>query len=66
MNGLHRSRQHRIVAGVAGGLAESLHVPVWLIRVLFILALIPGGVPGLLIYGLLWLVLPEAPAVARR
>lgn len=56
--GLYRSRQHRIVAGVCGGLAEGLHLPVWLVRCVFLLFFLPGGVPGLLLYALLWLLLP--------
>ena len=70
MNQLHRSRDRRLVAGVAGGLAESFHLPVWLVRLLFILALLPGGIPGLLIYVVLWVVLPErtptAPGVGTK
>ena len=58
MNGLHRSRRNRIVAGVCGGLAESFGVPVWLVRFLFLLALLPGGVPGVLLYAILWIALP--------
>ena len=58
MNGLHRSRRQRIVAGVCGGLAESFGVPVWLVRLLFLLAMLPGGVPGVLLYVVLWIALP--------
>ncbi|HLH25270.1 MAG TPA: PspC domain-containing protein [Chloroflexota bacterium] len=58
MSGLHRSRRHRIIAGVCGGLAESFGLPVWLVRFLFLLTLLPGGVPGLLLYVLLWIALP--------
>jgi len=32
--GLYRSRRHRIIAGVAGGLAERFGVPVWLMRLI--------------------------------
>ena len=64
--GLHRSRSHRLVGGVAGGLAEAFHVPVWLVRLLFILAMLPGGVPGVLIYFVLWLVLPQDRSLDRR
>ena len=59
MNELHRSRRHRIVAGVAGGLAETFGLPVWLVRLLFLIALLPGGVPGTLLYVVLWIALPE-------
>lgn len=59
MEGLHRSRRNRMVAGVCGGLAESFGVPTWLVRFLFVLAMLPGGVPGALLYVILWVVLPE-------
>lgn len=35
--------------------------PVWF-RVGFVIALIPGGVPGILVYGLMWLIIPEEKA----
>jgi phage shock protein PspC (stress-responsive transcriptional regulator) len=56
---LHRSRRHRIIAGVAGGLAETFGLPVWLVRLLFLIAMLPGGVPGILLYVVLWIALPE-------
>ncbi len=59
MGGLHRSHRHRIIAGVAGGLAETFGLPVWLVRLLFLIAMLPGGVPGILLYVVLWIVLPE-------
>jgi phage shock protein C len=59
MSGLHRSRRNRIVAGVCGGLAESLGVPAWIVRFIFLLLMLPGGVPGTLLYVVLWIALPE-------
>ena len=55
---LRRSRRHRIVAGVCGGLAEWLGWRPLLVRVLFVLI---GALPflsGILIYVVLWLVIP--------
>ena len=57
--GLYRSRRHRIIAGVAGGLAERFGVPVWLMRLLWLLLLLPGGVPGVLPYLILWVLIPS-------
>lgn len=59
--GLYRSRDHRIIAGVAGGIAERFGVPVWLVRVIWLILLLPGGVPGLLPYLVLWVLIPEEP-----
>ena len=55
---LRRSRRSRVVAGVCGGLGEFFGLsPVWF-RLAFLLALIPGGIPGLLVYGLSWVIVP--------
>ena len=59
MNGLHRSRRNRVIAGVCGGLAETTGLPTWLLRFVFLLFLLPGGVPGILLYLVLWVLLPE-------
>jgi phage shock protein PspC (stress-responsive transcriptional regulator) len=57
--GLRRSRRNRIVAGVCGGLAEFFGISAFWFRLAMLLALIPGGVPGLLIYALLWIMVPR-------
>jgi phage shock protein C len=54
---LTRSTTDRVIAGVAGGLAEYFAVDVTLIRILFIVLTLAGG-PGIVLYGLLWLVMP--------
>ena len=56
---LYRSRQHRIIAGVAGGMAERFGLPVWLVRLLWLLLLLPGGFPGVIVYGICWIAIPE-------
>ena len=55
--GLHRS-QHRVVAGVSGGIAERTGIDVTVVRVLTVVFAIFGGI-GILAYGLAWLFLPE-------
>ncbi len=59
--GLYRSRKHRIIAGVAAGLAERFGVPIWMMRILWILLMIPGGLPGIIPYLILWIVMPLEP-----
>jgi phage shock protein C len=56
---LRRSRSDRVVAGVCGGLAEFFGVSTFWFRLAFLIALIPGGVPGLLPYILLWIIIPK-------
>jgi phage shock protein C len=55
---LSRSRTDRKIAGVAGGIARHFGVDSTLIRVLWVLAVVFGGF-GLLLYIILWIVLPE-------
>ena len=55
---LRRSRSDRIVAGVCGGLAEFFGISAFWFRLGMLIALIPGGVPGILIYLLLWIMIP--------
>lgn len=55
---LRRSRNDRVVAGLCGGLGEFFGVsPVWF-RIAFLISLLPGGVPGLLLYLLLCIIIP--------
>lgn len=48
-----RPVEDRILGGVAAGLAKRLDLPVWLIRVLFIIFSFGGGL-GLAVYAALW------------
>lgn len=57
---LRRSRHNRIVAGVCGGLAEFFGISAFWFRLAFFIALIPGGIPGLVPYLILWIVIPKA------
>jgi phage shock protein PspC (stress-responsive transcriptional regulator) len=50
-----------MLAGVARGMAEWSGAPVWLVRVLWLLTLAPGGVPGLLLYLACWILVPKEP-----
>jgi phage shock protein C len=44
---------------VCGGLAEFFGIKAFWFRLAFLIALIPGGVPGFLLYLLLWLIIPN-------
>ncbi|HEX3160897.1 MAG TPA: PspC domain-containing protein [Gemmatimonadaceae bacterium] len=58
---LRRSRANRMVGGVVGGLAEYLGIDPTLARVGYVvLSVISAGFPGLLVYLVLWMVIPEA------
>ena len=55
---LRRLQKNRILAGVCGGLAEFFGINAFWFRLAFVIAFIPGGVPGLLIYLILWIIIP--------
>ena len=56
---LKRSRKHRMIAGVCGGLAEWLGWNVPGVRLLYVLvSILSAAFPGILVYLILWLVLP--------
>ncbi len=57
---LYRSRNDRMVAGVAGGLAEYFGIDPTIVRLAFVVLGLLGG-PGVLIYIVMWIVVPEAP-----
>jgi phage shock protein C len=59
---LYRSRSNRQLAGVCGGVAKYFNIDPTLVRVLFVVFAVLGG-PGLLAYILLWIIVPEEPAV---
>lgn len=56
---LRRSRHNRMVLGICGGLAEFVGLSAFWFRLFFLIAFIPGGVPGLGLYLLLWLMIPS-------
>ena len=61
---LRRSRTNRQIAGVVGGLAEYLGADATLLRVAYVVgSILSAAFPGVLVYGLLWLLIPEAEAV---
>ena len=60
-NPLRRSRRNRMIAGVCGGLADWLGWDPTLVRVLYIVvSILSAAFPGLLVYVILWIVMPEA------
>ena len=55
-----RKSRNRIIAGVCGGIAEWLGWDPTLVRVLYVLiSIFSAAFPGILVYILLWLVMPN-------
>ena len=59
MGGLYRPRRGRMLAGVAIGMAHRFGLPVCLVRLGWLLLFLPGGLPGILPYVILWIVMPS-------
>lgn len=57
---LYRSRRVRVLGGVAGGLAKYFNLDPIIVRVLFVIITILHGF-GILLYVILWIVVPEEP-----
>ncbi len=58
-NVLRRSRNNRWVAGVCGGLGEFFGISSFWFRLGFFLLLLPGGLPGLVPYIVMWIIIPN-------
>ncbi len=59
MRRLYRPRSNRMVAGVCAGLGNYFNIDPTIVRLIFVLLVLPGGAPGVLPYGLLWLLMPD-------
>jgi len=57
---LRRSRSDRVFAGVCGGLGEFFGISPFWFRLGFIIAALPGGLPGIVPYILCWIIIPKA------
>lgn len=53
-------RQNGIIGGVCGGLGAFFGISPFWFRLIFLLLLLPGGLPGFLPYVILWIVIPRA------
>lgn len=63
---LYRSIKDKKIAGVCGGLAEYFNIDPTIIRVIFLILLLPGGLPGFVPYVILWFVVPIEPPLNKN
>jgi len=57
---LHRSTRNVMLAGVCGGIAESIGWSPTRVRIVFVLvSILSAAFPGILIYLVLWFVMPK-------
>lgn len=57
---LYRSYKNSVIGGVCGGIGDYLDTDPILFRILFVVTFLLGG-SGLLIYIILWIVIPQEP-----
>jgi len=57
---LMRSARHRMIAGVCGGLADYFGWDPTMVRLAYVLlSIISAAFPGILVYIIAWLIIPE-------
>lgn len=62
---MYRDPETKALAGVSGGLASYFAIDITVVRILFIALTFAGGF-GLLLYIILWIILPEARTLTDR
>jgi phage shock protein C len=62
---LYRSRKNKVLGGVCGGLGEYFDIDPSLIRLLWVFVVLMGG-SGVLIYIILWVILPEEDSKVKE
>jgi phage shock protein C len=60
VGGVLRKSRNKVLAGVCGGIAQWLGWDPTLVRVLYVVvSVVSIAFPGILVYILLWLIMPE-------
>lgn len=62
---MYRDPDDRIIGGVCSGMAAYWRIEPWIVRLIFILFTLAGGLGGL-VYIVLWIVLPVAHTTAQK
>ena len=62
---IYRDPENRILGGICGGMGLYVNVDPIIFRIIFVVAFLGFGV-GLLIYILLWIIIPEAKTTAQK
>lgn len=65
MKKLYRDTDNAVIAGVASGIAAYFNIAPLIVRSLFAISVFFGG-SGILIYLLLWLLIPEAASASQK
>lgn len=62
---MYRDPDNRIIGGVCSGMGAYWRIDPWIIRIIFIAITMAGGL-GILVYLILYIVLPEAKTTAQK
>jgi phage shock protein C len=62
---MYRDPENRMLGGVCAGMGAYWDIDMWIMRVIFFVLAIAGGI-GVVTYLILWIVLPEAKTTAQR
>ena len=62
---MYRDPDRRIIGGICAGIGSYWNVDPWIIRIIFVILAIIGGL-GILIYLILYIVLPEAKTTSQK
>jgi phage shock protein PspC (stress-responsive transcriptional regulator) len=62
---MYRDPENRILGGVCAGMGAYWNIEPWIVRIIFLLFTLAGGL-GILVYIILWIVLPEAKSTAQK
>jgi phage shock protein PspC (stress-responsive transcriptional regulator) len=62
---MYRDPDHRIIGGVCAGMGAYWNIEPWIVRIIFFILAMMGGL-GLLIYLILYIVLPEAKTTSQK
>lgn len=62
---MYRDPDHRIIGGVCAGMGAYWNLEPWIVRLIFIVLTMMGGL-GILVYLVLYIVLPEAKTTAQK
>jgi phage shock protein C len=58
MKKLVRPSKGRLIGGVAAAFAKYFNVDVTLVRIIWVILLLPGGLPGFVPYLICWIMIP--------
>ena len=63
---LYRSTHNKMIAGVCGGIAEFFNIDPVIVRIIAVILLLHGGLPGFIPYVIMWLIVPQKPVASAK